>query len=147
MNEGNFTRRRFIQGGLAAGAAAGAFASRLEAAGFARVPGANERIHVGQIGCGGRNGSHTTSVWQANEHGANAEVIAACDIWVQQMERFAANIKRLFKNEPKRFRDYRTSTPSSSPRPITSTAGSWRTPCGRGRTSTSRSRSRSACPS
>jgi predicted dehydrogenase len=105
MSDG-VTRRSFLKDGIAAGAAAGIAVAGLEASAYGRAVGANERIHIGQIGCGGRNRWHTQWVKNVAE-AANAEVMAAADIWKQQLESMSRHIKLRFGGEPKLFRDYR----------------------------------------
>src|SRR5512136_1865560 len=105
MEDWRLTRRRFMQSGLAAGAT-GLAAAGLDAAAYARAPGANERIRIGQIGCGGRNRWHTQWVKNVAEQ-ANATIMAACDVWKQQVESMVTHIKRRFEGDVKTFRDYR----------------------------------------
>ena len=106
MPSENLTRRRFIKKGIAAGAAASIVYTSLDASAHARAPGANDRIRIGQVGCGGRNRWHTESVKNVAPE-ANAQVIAACDIWKPQLESMAPHIKRRFEVEPKLYTDYR----------------------------------------
>jgi predicted dehydrogenase len=71
------------------------------------VPGANDRIRVGMIGCGGRN-TWLVGKWLADaskEH--NAQVVACCDIWRQRRERAAAMVKEKFGVAAKAYSDYR----------------------------------------
>jgi predicted dehydrogenase len=69
--------------------------------------GANDRIHIGMIGCGGRN-TWLVRKWLrdvAEKH--NAQVIACCDVWRQKREQAVALIKKEYGNEPKTYSDYR----------------------------------------
>lgn len=100
------TRRGFIERGLAAGAA-GLAATGLDARAYGRAAGAGERIRIGQIGCGGRNRWHTQSVKNVADQG-NAAVVAACDIWKQQLQSMAAHVKRRFDLDPKLHADHRS---------------------------------------
>ena len=69
-------RREFLQA-----AAAGSAAVAMTAAGYARVVGANERIRIGQIGCGTRGfGAHMEGV-QRHSKAENVEYDAFCDVW------------------------------------------------------------------
>ncbi len=106
MSQDSLTRRRFLKNSLAAGAAAGFISTGLEAAAYARAPGANERIRIGQIGCGGRNRWHTQWVKNVSEQ-ANAAIAAACDVWKQQVDSMGYHIKLRFGIDPKLHRDYR----------------------------------------
>lgn len=101
----SLTRRRFIQRSLSAGAA-GLAATGLGAGAYGRAMGANDRIRIGQLGCGGRNRWHTQWVKNVADQ-ANAAVIAACDIWKQQLESMGAHIKRRFDLDPKLYADSR----------------------------------------
>jgi len=83
-NENGLTRRQFIRraGATAAVAVAGAPARR--------VLGANERIGIGFIGCGGRSGAHFQAVhWLKTEGKEPIEIVAACDVYRPRMEQRA----------------------------------------------------------
>lgn len=60
----------------------GVGAMALSAASYGRVMGANERVHLGLIGCGDR-GQHVMGEFQ---HRAEVEVVAVCDAWGQRVE-------------------------------------------------------------
>lgn len=105
MKDRSLSRRHFIQNGFAAGAA-GFISAGLGASAYSRVLGSSERIRVGQIGGGGRNRWHTQWVRLVSEQ-ANAAVVAACDVWKQQLESMGAHVKRCFDLDPKLFTDYR----------------------------------------
>jgi len=82
---------------------AGATSSRIAGAAL----GANDRIHIGMIGCGGRN-SWLVGKWlleASKEH--NAQLVGCCDIWRQKRERGAVLIKEKYGVEAKTFSDYR----------------------------------------
>ncbi|MBI4605096.1 MAG: Gfo/Idh/MocA family oxidoreductase [Planctomycetes bacterium] len=100
MEPRRVTRRRFVQSTLALGAAG------LTAAAYGRAAGAADRIRIGQIGCGGRNRWHTQWVKNVAVQ-ANAAVVAACDVWKQQLESMASHIKRRFDLDPKLYADHR----------------------------------------
>ena len=79
------TRREFLKT-----ATTGTAALAMSATSYARVVGANERIRLGQIGCGGRGfGAHMAGV---NKHAKqqNVEYVAVCDVWSEYLERAAA---------------------------------------------------------
>src|SRR5579872_382526 len=88
-------RRQFLK--LAGTAAA------LTAKSYARVLGANDRIRLAQLGCGGRGGGHIHMVHMASEH-TPVEVAAVCDIWSFARERRAKQVKDLFGTEPAVFK-------------------------------------------
>ena len=71
---------------------ASAGAAALTAASYSRVLGANDRVNLGVIGCGGR-GSYVMGVFQKNPI---VDVAAVCDVWETRGERAkakAANAK------------------------------------------------------
>ena len=61
-------------------------AAALSAASYSRVLGANDRIHLGVVGCGGRSGL-VTGLFQAH---ADVAVTAVCDVWGDRAEAAAA---------------------------------------------------------
>lgn len=82
--------------------------SFVAAAGFtalsaARVTGANDRIAIANIGCGGRN-----LLKQALEFAreTNTEVTAVCDTWRPQRERAAATVKEALGIAPEQYVHY-----------------------------------------
>ena len=88
------TRRDFIrQVGVgvvaAAGAAAPAGAFGRTPATFAqgRVIGANDRINVGFVGCGGRMNAHIRRVMERNKERGDVQAVAVNDIWDKRKER------------------------------------------------------------
>jgi predicted dehydrogenase len=88
-------RRQFLK--LAGTAAA------LTARSYARVLGANDRIRLAQLGCGGRGGGHIHMVHMASKL-TPVEVVAVCDIWSVARERRARQVKDLFGAEPAVFK-------------------------------------------
>jgi predicted dehydrogenase len=91
----SFSRRKFIGTMTAAAAAAGT------ARGYAQVAGANERIRVGVIGCGGIAGHHMNTLVNKNKEVDNVEIIAVCDVFDLRTERAA----QLTGGKP--YKDYR----------------------------------------
>ena len=82
------TRREFLKE-----ATTGTAALAMTASSYARVAGANERIGLGQIGCGGRGfGAHMKGV---HEHAQqqNVEYVAVCDVWSKYLNRAAAKVQ------------------------------------------------------
>src|SRR4051812_1462489 len=69
MSEQSLNRRKFF------GSAA---ALSLSAAGYANVPGSNERLRIGFIGCGGRAQAHIDTI---NRLAASSQPVAVCDVW------------------------------------------------------------------
>lgn len=82
------SRRRFLRS-----ASAGAALLSLNASGYARTLGSNERISIGIVGCGQRGyEKHMTGVHKHAEK-ENVEFTAVCDPWSQRRERAAARAK------------------------------------------------------
>jgi predicted dehydrogenase len=85
------TRRTF----LAAAAAAPALR------GWQRSP--NDRIRLGQIGCGGRSRDHLSELVKSGE---NAAIVAVCDVWRINREQRAAEIQKAFGAAPRQVARY-----------------------------------------
>jgi predicted dehydrogenase len=95
-------RRDFVKG-----AVAGVTAATLTARSYARVLGANDRIQIGQIGCGSRGiGVHMAGI---NKHGGaeKAEITAVCDPWSVVRENANGLVKEWYGHEAKQFVSYR----------------------------------------
>ncbi|MHC4398777.1 MAG: Gfo/Idh/MocA family protein [Planctomycetota bacterium] len=89
------SRREFLKT-----AAAGTAAAAMTAASYARTPGANGRIRIGQIGCGNRGfGAHMAGVHKHAEQ-ENVEIAAVCDVWTEHLKRAAAKVKEWFGRAP-----------------------------------------------
>jgi predicted dehydrogenase len=96
MKRDDTTRRDFMKKvGAGAVAAAGTVAGgeRLAAARQApamakgRVLGANDRINIGFVGCGGRMNSHIRRVMERNKEHGDVQPIAVNDIWDKRKQR------------------------------------------------------------
>lgn len=90
---GNTTRREFLkESGLAAAAVAAGAASTRRA--FSQ--GANERMGVGVIGCGGRGAEHLKRLAELKNEGENIEIVAVCDTYrpraVQKSEKYGGKV-------------------------------------------------------
>lgn len=81
MLKERLNRREFL--GRTAGAAVGA---TLTAASFSRALGANEKIGVGFIGCGGRGNAHMGYVKQLEQAGDAVEAVAVMDLYRPRLE-------------------------------------------------------------
>jgi len=108
MTDKNFTRRDFIgktAAGVAAVAATGnvASASSTSAASYKRIPGANDRVNIGFLGCGSRSREHLEMV-KASEKDKNLAVVAVCDIWKYNRELHATLCKQSFGVDVKQFK-------------------------------------------
>jgi predicted dehydrogenase len=65
----------------------------------ARAAGANERIRLGIIGCGGR-GTYQLGEIEKLISSHNVEVTAVCDVWKPNREKAAGRVKEKFGKEP-----------------------------------------------
>jgi len=106
MSADPFDRRDFLKrtGGLGAGAAlaTNAFAKLNNKMNPARVIGANDRINVGLVGCGGR-GSYVAKAFTkyATENNNACQIVAVCDVY-EKRKRAEAELYKA-----KGFLDYR----------------------------------------
>jgi predicted dehydrogenase len=91
-------RRTFIKG-----AAGTMLAVGMEARSYARVLGANDRIRLGQLGCGGRSHGHVHMIQLASKQ-TPVETVAVCDIWSLARERRAAQVKEAFHLDPQSYK-------------------------------------------
>jgi predicted dehydrogenase len=96
-NEG-IDRRTFVKQAGAAMLVAG-----MDARSYARVPGANDRIRLAQLGCGDRSEGHVHMVHLASKQ-MPVETVAVCDLWSLARERRAAQVKRAFDLEPQSYK-------------------------------------------
>ncbi|MBV9300811.1 MAG: Gfo/Idh/MocA family oxidoreductase [Acidobacteriaceae bacterium] len=78
-------------------------AAALPARSYSRILGANDRIRLAQLGCGGRSQGHVHMVHMASRR-TPLEVVAVCDIWSLARERRAAQVKDLFGTDPQTFK-------------------------------------------
>ena len=90
------TRRDFIRqvsAGAMAAAGAGATLSgesvtrQAPAVSKGRVIGANDRINVGFVGCGGRMNAHIRRVMERNKERGDVQAVAVNDIWDKRKQR------------------------------------------------------------
>ncbi|MBM3888906.1 MAG: hypothetical protein FJ388_07230, partial [Verrucomicrobia bacterium] len=87
----NLNRKDFLKT-----AAVGVTAMSMTARSYARIMGANERIRIGQIGCGGRGReAHMTGVHQ-HDKAENVEFVAVADPWRVAREQAAALVKEWY---------------------------------------------------
>jgi hypothetical protein len=98
MTKQDTTRRDFIKqvsGGAvaAAGVVAGGGLEaarqtpRPSTAAKGRVLGANDRINVGFVGCGGRMNTHIRRIMERNKAGGDVQAVAVNDIWDKRKQR------------------------------------------------------------
>ncbi len=97
----SFSRRKFLK------SAAGGAAMAMSAASYSRVMGANDRISIGVIGCGGRGvGAHMGGI-KPHAGGENVEVTAVCDPWTVRQEAASARAKEHYGRAARKFSSYR----------------------------------------
>ncbi len=97
----NSSRRQFLAT-ASAGAALG-----LTATSYARVVGANERISIGVIGCGGRGyNAHMPGVHKHDKE-QNVEITAVSDPWRQRRQRAADRCQEWYGRPARQFVSYR----------------------------------------
>jgi predicted dehydrogenase len=106
MSDKSFDRRDFLKrtGGLGAGAmlAGKAFAKTSNKINPSRVLGANDRINIGLVGCGGRGSSDARTFTQfANENNNACQIVAVSDVYEKRKKAEAD------KYSAKGFIDYR----------------------------------------
>ena len=77
-------------------------ASGMTAHSYARILGANDRIRLGQLGCGDRSEGHVHMVQLASKQ-IPVETVAVCDLWNRARERRAAQVKKAFNLEPQTY--------------------------------------------
>ena len=102
----NFDRRDFIKrtGGLGAGVvlAGKAIAKTAKKVSGSRVVGANDRINIALVGCGGRGRSDAGSFKEyADAHNNACQIVAVCDVYEKRKREIAE------KYGAKGFLDYR----------------------------------------
>jgi predicted dehydrogenase len=103
IKDNTLTRRQFVR---RAGATAAAITITGKPAHFAagKVLGANNRLGVGYIGCGGRSNAHLKTVhWLKTQANEPVEIVAVCDAYRPRMEKAAEN----YNPAAKRYMDYR----------------------------------------
>jgi len=92
-------RRSFVVGSAMAGGAVSALSARS----YERILGANDRINIGFLGCGGRSRGHRRMVEMSFQE-KNLGVVAVCDLWTANRERAAADCKKKFGVDVKQFK-------------------------------------------
>ena len=95
------TRRRFL-GATGAAATAAVWTAKS----YAQVAGANERLNVGFIGCGGMGGGHLGALLKMRE-AENLGFAGVCDVYETRARSFARRIKDARAGSPKVTQDYR----------------------------------------
>ena len=88
MKRANITRRKFVRGlaGSAAGVAVLGSNPGLSALSYSRIIGANERLNIGVIGCGGMANSHMEALLKMKQSD-NIDLTAVCDVYTTRLEK------------------------------------------------------------
>lgn len=76
----------------------------LTATSYSRILGANDRIQVGQIGCGHRAAGHRHMLKLSSQTDPNFDLRSVCDLWSVNRERAADNAQELFGKRPKTYK-------------------------------------------
>ena len=100
MGNTNISRRKFVIGlaGTTAGIATFGSTLGMSAQSYSRIIGANERIKVGVIGCGGMANSHMEALLNMKQSD-NVEISAVCDVYTNRLDRAKELTNaRAFKN-------------------------------------------------
>ncbi len=104
MAQKELSRRKFIgKASIGIAGAALTMQTAQSTASYNRIIGANDRINIGFLGCGGRSRGHQSMVKTA-EKNKNLGVVAVCDIWRLNREKAAANLKKMFGADVKQFK-------------------------------------------
>lgn len=101
------TRREFLK------TASVGTAITLSALSYSRIAGANDRIAIGMIGCGGRSHDHFKQI-SAYRDKENVEIIAVCDPWKEKREKMVQMVKDVFGKEPQIYESYQDLLAKSS---------------------------------
>ncbi|HUX97378.1 MAG TPA: Gfo/Idh/MocA family oxidoreductase [Bacteroidales bacterium] len=100
MESSNISRRKFVKGLAGSAAGVAAFGSNLgmSAISYSRIAGANERLNIGVIGCGGMANAHMEALLNMKQSD-NIEITAVCDVYSKRLEKAKALTQaQAFKN-------------------------------------------------
>src|SRR5215212_4305825 len=85
------------------GAVAGATLLPRTARSYGRIIGANDRIQVGQIGCGHRATGHRRMLKLSAETDPRFDFRSVCDLWSVNRQRAVDHATHLFNASPKAY--------------------------------------------
>lgn len=71
---------------------------------YSRIAGANDRIQIGEIGCGNRSAGHRQMLKLSSATDPNFDVRDVCDLWSVNRERAAGHVEKLFGKRPKTYK-------------------------------------------
>src|ERR1035438_3972371 len=100
-SEQELNRRAFLR--QTGGAVVAGMATGMSTRSYGRILGANDRIRLGQLGCGDRSAGHVRMVQGASKQ-MPVETVAVCDIWKLAREGRAAQVKAAFNLEPMSYK-------------------------------------------
>jgi predicted dehydrogenase len=97
MTTSETTRRDFVKLGATALAAAATqtYAMSASAASYAKIPGANDRVRTGIVGCGDRMLGGDLPAFVSSQKEMNFELVAVSDIWKLAREKGAAQVEKV----------------------------------------------------
>jgi predicted dehydrogenase len=97
MSMSDTNRRDFLKtsGAALAFAATQSYAMKASAASYAKIPGANDRVRTGIVGCGDRMLGGDVPAFVANQKAMNFELVAVSDIWKLAREKGAAQVEKV----------------------------------------------------
>src|ERR1700684_4616913 len=101
-SDNEIDRRSFIKTAGGAVVVAGLAAS-MDARAYGRIVGANDRIRLGQLGCGARSAGHVRMTQMASKQ-MPVETVAVCDLWKLARERRAAQVAAAFNVTPASYK-------------------------------------------
>ncbi len=76
----------------------------LTARSYARIVGANDRIQIGQIGCGHRASGHRKMLKMSAATDPDFDLRSVCDLWSVNRDRAAEDAHRLFGSRPRAYK-------------------------------------------
>ncbi|MGE5645436.1 MAG: Gfo/Idh/MocA family protein [Acidobacteriota bacterium] len=82
----------------------GSAALPMTARSYSRIAGANDRIQIGQIGCGHRAVGHRRMLKLSAKNDPNFDLRSVCDIWSVNREKAADHAQKLFDARPKTYK-------------------------------------------
>ncbi len=97
MESSFYTRRDFL---------GGAASVAMSARSYAQTAGANNKIRMAIIGCGGMADGHMRNLVKMKETDG-VEIVAVCDLFEKRAQKFAGYIKENAGDSPKIIKDYR----------------------------------------
>ena len=100
MENNNISRRKFVKRVAGSTAGIAVFGSSLDmsAASYSRIVGANEKLNIGVIGCGGMANEHMKALLQMKKSD-NIDITAVCDVFTKRLDQAKELTKaQVFKN-------------------------------------------------